>query len=76
MNESDIPIVDEILRRLKNQYGGITGAEIEELTTDNAQVYRICRSLCDSGAASKNSIGLSGTGKTAFVISEGGRPIG
>lgn len=28
--------------------------------------------LCDSGVATKDSIGLSGTGKTAFVISEGG----
>lgn len=72
MKESDVPIADEILLRLKNQYGGITDAEIEELTTDNAQAYRICRSLCGSGAAAKNSIGLSGTGKTAFVISEGG----
>lgn len=72
MKESDMPIADEILQRLKNQYGGITDAEIEELTTDNAQAYRICRSLCDSGVATKDSIGLSGTGKTAFVISEGG----
>lgn len=72
MKESDMPIADEILQRLKNQYGGITDAEIEELTTDNAQAYRICRSLCDSGVATKDSIGLSGTGKTAFVISECG----
>ena len=43
MKESDMPIADEILQRLKNQYGGITDAEIEELTTDNAQAYRICR---------------------------------
>lgn len=37
MKESDMPIADEILQRLKNQYGGITDAEIEELTTDNAK---------------------------------------
>ena len=69
MNECDIYVAEEILKRLKNRNGCVTGVDIEELVTDEAQYYRICCSLCNFGAAIKGSIGLSGTEKTAYIIS-------
>ena len=45
MNECDIYVAEEILKRLKNRNGCVTGVDIEELVTDEAQYYRICCSL-------------------------------
>ena len=72
MNECDIYVAEEILKRLKNRNGCVTGVDIEVLETDEAQYYRICCSLCNFGAAIKGSIGLSGTEKTGYIISKGG----
>jgi hypothetical protein len=66
MNECDIYVAEEILKRLKNRNGCVTGVDIEELVTDEAQYYRICCSLCNFGAAIKGSIGLSGTEKNCL----------
>lgn len=41
MNECDIYVAEEILKRLKNRNGCVTGVDIEELVTDEAQYYRI-----------------------------------
>lgn len=72
MNECDIYVAEEILKLIKNRNGCVTGVDIEKLVADEAQYYRICRSLCNSGAAIKGRIGLSGTEKTAYIISKGG----
>lgn len=38
MNECDIYVAEEILKRLKNRNGCVTGVDIEELVTDEGNI--------------------------------------
>lgn len=72
MDREDIQIADKILEVFKLEGRCITAVEIEELTINKAQAYRITTSLCNEGVAKKISLGLDLTEKTHDVIDKGG----
>lgn len=72
MNKNDIQAADKMLAVLKPIGGYITGAEMEELAIDEAQIYRITTSLCNEGAARRTRVGLDRTEKTLEIILKGG----